>query len=461
MSIINVDGMKLTPAEIAKITNGELYYSAPATIRNISLDSRKIEEDTLFIAIKGERFDGHDYIGKAFEAGAAAIIAERIPYKVKGNIILVDSSIDALAALAREHRRRIDPLCVGITGSVGKTTTKQFVYGVLSQKFNTHKTEGNFNNEIGLPISTLRMKNGTEALVLEMGMSNKGEIEHLSKIAEPDIAIITNIGTSHLENLKTREGIRDAKMEITKGMNDNGILVLNGDEPLLSGVEVATYVSLENENSDYRAINITEGDGYFTFDIATKEGIVKDFRINIYGRHNVYNSLVAYAVGKSAGVSDDEIKKGLLSYESTGLRQNIFECKGYTFIEDCYNAAPESMIASLGVLKTKAGKSRRVAVFGDMLELGENENELHKMVGIKVAKEKLDLLCCFGKRALNIAKGAIEGGMDEENILCFQDVENDEGFAKAVEERLLPGDTVIFKASRGIEMERIVEKIKE
>lgn len=461
MSIIHVDKMKMSLGEIAKVTDGELFYSVPANIKNISLDSREIEKGTLFVAIKGERFDGHDFIGKAFESGACAIICERIPYKVKGNVILVDDSLAAFGAIAKEHKHTVEPFTVGITGSVGKTTTKQFISSVLSAKYRTHKTDGNFNNEIGMPITILRMPSDTEALVLEMGMSFKGEIERLSMIAEPDIAVITNIGSSHIENFGSREGIRDAKMEIRAGLKEGGKLILNGDEPLLSGVEGAVYVSMNNEDSDYRPVNIKEEDGYFTFDIAAQDAVAEGFRINELGIHNVYNAVVAYAVGKLAGVGDDEIKQGLLNFENAAMRQNIYTNKGYTIIEDCYNASPESMAASLSVLASKGRKGRKIAVLGDMLELGDHSDVLHYGVGKKVAEMGIDVLFTFGPRSHKIAEGAVNAGMNVENVTVFTDNEDAEGFARIVSSRLCENDTVLFKASRGMALERITAILSE
>ncbi len=459
MSIIHVDKMRMSLAEIAKVTDGELFYSSSAIIRNISLDSREIEEGTLFIAIKGERFDGHDFLGKAFEDGAAAIVCERIPYKVKGNVILVDNSLAALGEIARTHKNLVKPVTVGITGSVGKTTTKQFISAVLAEKFNTHKTDGNFNNEIGMPLTILKMPCDTEALVLEMGMSFKGEISRLSRIAEPDIAVITNVGSSHIENLGSREGIRDAKMEIADGLKKNGKLVLNGDEPLLSGVEGAVYVSMHNENSDYRPVNIVEKDGGFVFDIATPGGTAGKFRINVLGIHNVYNAVLAYAVGKLAGVGDERIKKGLLNFENAAMRQNIYDNDGYTIIEDCYNASPESMVASLGVLCSKADKGRRVAVLGDMLELGKYSEEFHYNVGKKAAELGIDLLFTFGPLSRKIAEGAIASGMNKDSVFEYPDNEDPKGFSDMIKEKLTDGDTVLFKASRGMKLERITEML--
>lgn len=461
MSIIHIDKMRMSLAEIAKITDGELFYSNSELIKNISLDSREIEAGTLFIAIKGERFDGHDFIGKAFEDGAAAIVCERIPYKVKGNVILVDNSLYAFGSIAKNHKRLVGPLTVGITGSVGKTTTKQFIYSVLAEKYNTHKTDGNFNNEIGMPITILRMPCDTEALVLEMGMSFKGEISRLSQIAEPDIAVITNVGSSHIENLGSREGIRDAKMEIAHGLKEGGKLVLNGDEPLLSGVEGAVYVSMENENSDYRPVNIVENDGGYSFDIMTPGGVSCGYKINLLGIHNVYNAVLSYAVGKLAGLSDDEIKTGLLNFENAAMRQNIYENKGYTIIEDCYNASPESMNASLKVLCTKAKGGRSIAVLGDMLELGEYSKQLHRSVGESVAKLGIDKLFAFGPYAENIAMAAVDAGMKAEDAVSFTDLENAEDFAMLIGAQVREGDTLLFKASRGVKLERITALLSE
>lgn len=462
MSIIHLDNMKLSLNEVAKITNGELFYSGSQIIKNISLDSREIEESTLFIAIKGERFDGHDYIGKAFEAGAACIVAERIPYKVKGNVVLVDSTLDALAALARYYREMVAPLTVAITGSVGKTTTKQFVYSVLNRKYHTHKTALNFNNEIGLPLTILKMEHDVEALVLEMGMSFKGEIAHLSKTAEPDLAIITNIGSSHIENLGSREGIRDAKMEIVEGLRPDGKLLLNGDEPLLSGREGAIYVGIDNENADYRAINIVEDGAGISFDIVHGGEKCENVRINTFGRHNVLNATFAYAVGNRFGMDDDEIKRGLLDFENVAMRQNIYEFDGKTIIEDCYNASPESMKAALAVLDKTASfrGGRRIAVLGNMLELGRFAPQLHHDVGCAVAANHVDRLYCFGMDAKDIAEGAKEAGMDPAAVFTFPDIFSVNDLGDALKRDLQSGDNVLFKASRGVKLERVIEYLK-
>ena len=462
MSIINLDGMSLGLNEIAQITNGELFYSSSQTIKNISLDSREIREGTLFIAIKGERFDGHDYIGKAFDDGAACILAERIPYKVKGNVILVDSTLAALASIARYYREKVNPLTIAVTGSVGKTTTKQFVYAVLNKKYKTHRTEMNYNNEIGLPLTILKMKKDVEALVVEIGMYFKGEISNLSKTASPDIGIITNIGTSHIENLGSREGIRDAKMEITDGIRPGGKLILNGDEPLLCGVKDAIYVGIENENVDYKAENITQDFSGITFDIRHPDGVCKQVRINVLGMHNVLNATLAYATGKIAGMRDDDIVSGLLEFENVAMRQNIYEFANKTFIEDCYNASPESMKAALEVLQTtaKTHGGKRIAVLGNMLELGAFSKELHEEVGKVVVNANVDTLYCFGIDAGFIGQGAAKAGMPAENIILIPDISTETELGSALKNNLQPGDNVLFKASRGVKLERVIEYLK-
>ena len=463
MSIIHVDKMDMSLNEIAKITEGELFFSRPVTIKNISLDSREIEEGTLFIAIKGERFDGHDYIGKAFEDGAACIVAERIPYKVKGNVILVDSTLDALHRIAGRHREDVGALTVGITGSVGKTTTKQFISSVLAVKYKTHKTDRNFNNEIGLPLTVLKMPSDADALVLEMGMSFKGEIERLSKTAQPDIAVITNIGTSHIENLGSREGIRDAKLEIRAGLKKDGKLILSGDEPLLFGIDNAIYVGIKNELCDYRAVNLREDVGGTTFDIVKKNGeIFRDLRINIPGMHNVMNASFAYAVGDNCNMTNAEIAKGLLNFEGVEMRQNFYDFEGKTFIEDCYNASAESMKASLSVLanskKVRGGRS--IAVLGNMLELGEYSKDLHVSVGEEAARLEIDKLYLFGTDAGYIGDGAESFGIKPESIKRFSDISSADEIGECLKHELQRGDNVLFKASRGVKLERVIEYLK-
>jgi len=435
------------------VSNGEVY------ITGVERDSRAVKNGDLFIAIKGERVDGHDFVQKAFENGAAAALVEYLPEEVSGNYIVVPHTVKALGEFSAAYKSALNPLTCGVTGSVGKTTVKQFVYAVLSRKFNTCKTEGNFNNEIGLPLSLLSLNSKHTAAVFELGMSARGEIEYLSRISAPDIAVITNIGTSHIEHLGSREEIRNAKMEIVSGLKEGGKLILNGDEPLLSDVDGAIYVSLSNEDSQYRLINIRSDENGTLFDLLTPQGVEKDIRISTFGETLALDAALAFAVGDAAGISRNEIRIGLASYEPTGKRQRIRDFKGITFIEDYYNAAPESMRSSIGVLKLtsdrKGGAS--IAVLGDMRELGSHSAELHRHVGKSVFENKIDRLITFGEEAAEIAKGAAELGMPADRITSFKDLKNVSAVSKAILNIARPGDSVLFKASRAVAMERIVE----
>lgn len=287
---------------------------------------------------------------------------------------------------------------MGVTGSTGKTTTKEFIYSVLSAQGITHKTEGNFNNEIGLPLTMLKMKPDSKYLVLEMGMSQKGEIDYLTRLAGPDLAVITNIGDSHIENLGSRQAIRDAKLEICAGLRPGGKLILNGDEPLLAGIENGVYVAAGNQNADYVISDIISHGSCTTFCITHGGKTVTDLTIPSIGDHNVFDASLAYAVGAEMGFSEQTIRKGLLNFKNTGMRQNIYKMGDVTVIEDCYNASPSSMSASLSVLSMIAQREggRSIAVLGDMRELGDFSRALHEEVGAKVAEYHIDKLYTFG-----------------------------------------------------------------
>ncbi|MDD6800910.1 MAG: UDP-N-acetylmuramoyl-tripeptide--D-alanyl-D-alanine ligase [Firmicutes bacterium] len=458
----HLDNGGIPIAEAADACGGKLFAESQRTIKGISIDSRRITEDDLFVAVKGEHFDGHNFISEALGAGAAAVLCERIPENIRGNFIVCGSTVAALGKLAAAYKESIDPFTVGVTGSVGKTTVKQFIYSVLSSKFFTCKTEGNQNNQLGLPISLLSLTEKHKAAVFELAMSGKGEIEYLSKLARPDVAVITCIGTSHIEYLGSRENIRDAKMEIVKGLKPGGKLILNGDEPLLSCVEGAIYVSLYSETSQYRAYNIRFDGKYTVFDLKTPFGIQKDIQITARGEHIVYDAALAYAVGAAAGIADPEIRSGLLSYEPAGMRQLIRVRNGITEICDCYNAAPESMKASLRVLCDSARRNggRAVAVLGDMRELGDYSVKLHEEVGETAAKLGVDMLFTFGKEASSIADGAEKSGMSAGAVYRCPDLSCVRAIASAVAAALKSGDTVLFKASRAVEMERVTDFIE-
>lgn len=440
-------------------------------ITSIVTDSREAEVGSLFVAIKGERFDGHDFIAQAIENGAAAVIAERVPEEIAKDaarrVIVTPNSVEALGAVAAAYKARIKPKTVAVTGSVGKTTTKEFVFAVAGAGYAAHKTAGNFNNEIGMPLSVLEMPESTQVCVLEMGMSGLGEISRMTHIAKPDIAIITNIGNSHIECLGSRENICKAKLEIVEGVPEDGWVILNADEPMLFAQkgkleQNILFVSLENPLADYRALNIREYEDSSEFDLVAGKRVVTNVRIPAIGRHNVYDATYAFAVGVLLGMTDEQIKRGLMTFHNTGMRQNIYEYGGITIIEDCYNAGPESMKASVEVLSKLAQKSdsRSVAVLGDMRELGEYSKQLHMEIGTFVAARGISNLVTFGREAENIALGAINHAMKHENISVNTGTENVEGAARSIYEMLKPGDAVLFKASRAVKLERVIEALK-
>lgn len=440
-------------------------------ITSIVTDSREAESGALFVALKGERFDGHDYIAQALSRGAASVIAERVPDGLddeqRCRVMVTPNSLEALGKVAAAYKARIKPRTIAVTGSVGKTTTKEFVYAVACDSFAAHKTAGNFNNEIGMPLSVLDMPEASQVCVLEMGMSGLGEISRMTHIAKPDIAIITNIGNSHIECLGSRENICRAKLEIAEGVPKDGWVILNADEPMLFAqkgklTQNLLFVSLQNPLADYRALNIREYEDSTEFDLVAGKRVVTNVRIPTIGRHNVYDATYAFAVGILLGMTDEQIKRGLMSFRNTGMRQNIYEYGGITIIEDCYNAGPESMKAAVEVLAKLSDKNdcRTVAVLGDMRELGEYSKQLHMEVGTLVASRHISNLVTFGREAENIALGAINHALKPENISINTGIENVSITAKTVYDLLRPGDAVLFKASRAVRLERVIEELK-
>lgn len=458
-----------TGASVADACRGKLIYEGNKRAYGAVIDSRKVGNGDIFVAIAGERTDGHLFLASAAEKGAAAVLTERIPedltvFEDNGcSVILCENTSLSLAYLSAEHKKECNVLTVGVTGSVGKTTTRQFIASVLGAKFPTHRTEGNFNNALGLPLTLLGIKEEHKAAVIEMGMSARGEISFLTKLTRPDIGVITVIGSSHIEHLGSREGIRDAKLEIRDGMNDDGILVLNGDEPLLSEIEKAVYVSLHNKECPYRADNIrTDGDGML-FDAVTPSSVITDCRIPTLGEHTVLDAMYAVTVGKLVGLTDDEIKIGLSSFIGVGMRQNIVKQGGITFINDYYNASPESIKASLSVTKRLASdiSGRTVAVIGNVMELGERSEELHRSVGKYVYDIGVDLLFTFGGDAAFIADEAVSNGFNKENVFVFTDIIDEKPISACVKENIRENDCVLIKASHGIDMGRIAKILLE
>ena len=446
----------------AEFVNGAANSTALLAY-GISTDSRTAKRGDAFFALRGENFDGHRFLPAAEKAGCVFAVVEYVPEGCALPCIIVKNTTEALGAFARSYKNLFRPITLAVTGSVGKTTTKQFIFSVLETKYKTNVTKGNFNNEIGLPLTVLNLNADHNALLLEMGMNHKGEISYLSHIAEPDIAVITNIGSSHLENLGSREGIRDAKMEIIDGMREGGVLILNANEPLLADVSAKgltkIYIGAENKNATYSAENIRMHDDYMLFDIRMRNtDIMKDIRVNVVGKHHIHNALTATVCGMILGISEENIRKGLLNFVGADMRQAITEKDGITVIEDCYNASPESMRAGLDVLchTAKVKGCRPVAVLGDMKELGEASAEAHFGVGKYAAACGIAKLITFGSAAVDIARGAVASGMPEKNVLVIENAADAENAAKLLKTVLQENDAVLFKASRAVALERLI-----
>ena len=431
----------------------------------VVIDSRQVGSGYLFVAIPGEKVDGHKFIPDVFAKGAAAVLSEQQLEDPAGPYILVESTTKALRDLAEYYRKSLDIKVVGITGSVGKTSTKEMIASVLSEKYKVLKTEGNYNNEIGLPLTIFKIRAEHEVAVLEMGISEFGEMHRLATMANPDICVITNIGLCHLENLKTRDGILKAKTESFAHLKKDGIAILNGDDDKLStirqvGDKEPVFYGME-EKMEYRedakkSVYATgvENLGLYGMQarIHTPEG-ERDVRIPIPGEHNVYNALAATAVGLSLGLSLDQISSGILKAKTIGGRTNLLNTGSMTVIDDCYNANPVSMKASIDVLATAEG--RKIAVLGDMGELGENEKKLHYEVGEYLAKKEIDVLFCAGELSEEIAKAAQKESKTCE-VYYFKTRD-------ALLEQLLPflkkGDTVLVTASHFMEYPEIVKAL--
>ena len=454
--------------DIIRVTNGKLIKgNEEAKIREFCKDTRIIKEGDTYIGIKGENFDGNTLWKKAFEAGANTAIVQGIDFSLENlkqyenkNIIEVEDTIQALADIATYKRISMgkDFKIVGVTGSVGKTSTKDIVANVISQKYKTLKTQGNNNNNIGLPFTMFNLKD-QEAAVIEMGMNHFGEISKLTKIAKPTISVITNIGTSHIGNLGSRENILKAKLEILEGM-DKKILVVNNDNDLLhkyylesTDVEIHTY-GIEND-SEVKAENIVlnENDSEFVCNLKGDKFKVK---VPVGGIHFVYNAICAATVGMLMGLSQEQIKNGIETFELTKKRMDITELKnGVTIINDSYNASFESMQASLKYLQGLNSK-RKIAVLGDMFELGEFSKKLHEKVGVEVVKNKIDMLVCCGKNAKYIVDNAKNEGMSKDSVYYFENKDEIEDF---VRNNWKSGDAILFKASNGMKFFNIVENL--
>ncbi len=448
--------MNLKVSEIAKALGTNI--DSENIINRVSIDSRDVDENTLFFAIKGERFDGHDFVKDVAEKGVGAVVCHR-EVECSAPVIYVKDTKDALLDFASYYKSTFKALTlVALTGSVGKTTTKEMVACVMEQSGETLKTEGNFNNEIGMPRTLFRLTDATKNAVIEMGMDGFNQISVLSRCAKPDCAIITNIGVSHIENLGSREGILKAKLEMLDGMEKGSSLFLNGDNDMLSTVKNddfnIVFFGIENKSCDILAEDIKEI-GLSTEFVAVKGDIRQKITIPTVGIHNVYDALSAFAVGLEYGISPENIAKGLMNYAPSGMRQRIREVNGITVIEDCYNASPDSQKAGLNSL-CKIAKGRKIAVLGDMLEMGSYSETAHRTVGEYAAQCGVDMLFTYGKESEFMADSAKKSGLN--CVFAFTDKAE---LTSILLNEIKTDDTLLFKASRGMKLEEIIEKIYE
>lgn len=443
-------------SDAAEAVSGQLEKTENGWFDSVIIDNRLAKPNSLFVAIKGERFDGHDFVESAFENGSSAVMVSRdIP--IDKPYILVDDTRQALLDLARYYRLGFNGTVVGVTGSVGKTTTKSMIAQVLSASYKTLKTQGNLNNEIGLPKTLFGLDDTYGAAVIEMGMSGLGEISVLSKTALPTIGVITNIGVSHIETLGSRENILKAKLEVLEGMEKSAPLVTNGDDDMLRHLPVdgrkILLCGIDNTNCDCVASNI-QNDGLSTSFTVNYKGEETPIVLPTVGEHNVMDSLFAYAVGRLSGIEPEKIAEALKMYKTEDMRQNIHEIGGIYVMEDCYNASPDSMQAAVSALMQIPTTGRRIAVLGDMLELGEISAQSHYEVGEMVKNAGINILFCYGQESAKIAEGA--EGIDE--IFHFDDKEK---LSRQLKNILKKGDAVLFKASRGMRLEEVIQKIWE
>ncbi|WP_280771549.1 UDP-N-acetylmuramoyl-tripeptide--D-alanyl-D-alanine ligase [Salipaludibacillus daqingensis] len=451
--------IKRTFKDIAVWVNGEAVGTEAnlVEISGVSTDTRTIQKGNLYIPIVGENFNGHDFVTGAVENGAVGAIWQKDQPNPPADVplIYVEDTLLALQDLAKNYLASLPTKVVAITGSNGKTTTKDMVTSVLSTTYKVQKTVGNYNNHIGMPLTILQLEEDTEIAVLEMGMSGRGEIELLSKLAKPEAAIITNIGESHLQDLGSREGISEAKFEITAGLRENGTLVIHGDEPLLTekvehtSFHVMTFGS--TEKNDYYPMQIEQkSDGtHFTIE----RGGTTEFFIPVLGKHNINNALSAIAIAQQLNVSIPDIKKGLETIKITGMRTELIQGKdGVAFINDAYNASPTSMRAAIELLQDLKQYNKKIVVLGDMLELGDKEVAFHFEVGKGIDTNKIDYVFTFGELGRNIAEGAKEN-FSENRVFAYDDKQ---ALIAKLKDTVDDGDIVLVKGSRGMKLEEVV-----
>lgn len=451
---------KMTIERIVSVCNGRYFGPGGCLTEEVSsiyTDSRKIEKDSLFVPIKGEHVDGHDFIEQVFENGAMLSLSEH-RLDTSKPYVLVESTLQALKDLAEYYLKQLNIPVVGVTGSVGKTSTKEMIASVLQQKYCTLKTDGNYNNEIGLPLTVFRLRGEHEVAVLEMGISDFGEMSRLTKIARPDIAVITNIGWCHLEQLKDRDGVLKAKTEIFQGLKENGTILLNGEDDKLSTVReyhgiTPVLFGYDRKHDIYAERVEKHGLKGTTCIIHTRKGSIA-VKIPVPGIHMVMNAMAACGVGLAMGLTLDEIRRGIEGLQSLPGRMNLLYEKNYTIMDDCYNASPAAMKASIDILMEAHG--RKVCILGDMGELGEKEAEFHRDMGRYIAQKDVDVLITIGELSRYISEEA----QKKEGILCRHFAEKKEAIEQ-LSHILAEGDSILVKASHFMGFSDIVNALKE
>ncbi|PEE40031.1 UDP-N-acetylmuramoyl-tripeptide--D-alanyl-D-alanine ligase [Bacillus pseudomycoides] len=457
--------MKRTLKQVEQMVMGaglaEKYVNE--TVQGVSIDTRKITTGNLYIPIQGDRFDGHSFVEKAIENGAVATLWKKNVQNPPVNIpvIFVEDTLEALQTLAKSYRDQLDVKVIGVTGSNGKTSTKDIVTSLLATKFKVQKTEGNFNNHIGLPLTILSLEENTEMAVLEMGMSGRGEIEFLSKLARPNAAIITNIGEAHLMDLGSRDAIAEAKLEIVTGLQDGGVFVYNGDEPLLTNrvpsmnlaAETITFGDARANNYYPTSVTLQATGTYFKMNQDENAA----FYLPVLGKHNVYNTLASMAIAKYFGVTWEEMKQGLVTLQMTGMRMEIVKTEnGLTIINDAYNASPTAMEAAFHLMNGLDGFSKKIVVLGDMLELGNQEVQFHYEVGKLIDPARISYVFTYGRLGAQIAEGA-KINFPNERVKAY---DNKEELVKNLQAVVDVKDVVLVKASRGMKLEEVIMMLK-
>lgn len=431
-------------------------------VHGVTIDSRKIEKGHLFVPFKGENTDGHQYVEAAIKEGAAAALWQKDVPNPPQNVplLFVEDTLESLQQLAKSYLKELKVKVVGITGSNGKTSTKDITTSLLSLHYKVQKTEGNYNNHLGMPLTILKLEEDTDIAVLEMGMSGRGEIDFLSRLAEPDVVVITNIGESHLLDLGSREGIAEAKLEILHGLKPGGRLIYFGDEPLLSD-KIAT---MNNANIDIKTFGFLGTNSLFPKEIhQLEQGSTflmnenkEEYNLPILGNHNVLNALAGMLVADYFQIPYTEMNKGLQTLKLTNMRMELLEGKdGVKVINDAYNASPTSMLAAIHVLNNLPGFKQKIIVLGDMLELGPNEENYHIQLGESLTPNEIDLAFTYGNLGQYIAKGA-KNNYPEEKVFHFFDKTE---LIHSLQEKIDSETVVLVKASRGMKLEEVVKAL--